>query len=109
MLILSYLPLIDLFNFSIYSKAFYSMTRENEQLQIKLKDSHSLIKCSDLFERYWGLAISFSHELSPRYKNYLDEDVFFLVKKKLLDDILVEMLPFRIFHYLFYCNRFLCA
>ena len=105
MLNLSYLPLIDLFNVSICSKAFYSMARENVQLKMKLKYPHSLIKCSDLFERYWGLVLSVGHEFSKKFMNYFDEDNFLLVKKKLLDDILFETLPFRIFHHLFYCNR----
>ena len=60
----------------------------------------SLIKYSDLFERYWGLAVIFSHELSQNLKNYFDGDVFLLIKKKLFDDILFEILPIRIFHYL---------
>ena len=58
MLILSYLPLIDFFNVLTCSKLFYSICRENEQLNITLKDSRSLIKCFDLLERYWGLAFS---------------------------------------------------
>ena len=52
MLILSYLPLIDLHNVWVCSKLFYSMALENEHLQIKLKDSHSLTKHSNLFDRY---------------------------------------------------------
>ena len=58
MLILSYLLLIDLFNILTCSKLFYSICRENEQLNITLKDSRSLIKCFDLLERYWGLALT---------------------------------------------------
>lgn len=52
MLVLSYLPLIDLYNVWICSKLFYSMARKNEHLQIKLTDSHSLTKHSNLFDRY---------------------------------------------------------
>ena len=81
------------------------MACENEQLQIKWKDYCSLIKCYDLFERYRGLAVSFSHELSQKSKNYFDEDVFLLIKKKLLDDVFFEILPFRIFHRFLYYNR----
>ena len=105
MLILSYLPLIDLHNVWVCSKLFYSMALENEHLQIKLKDSHSLTKHSNLFDRYQWWATIFSDELSQKCKNYFDEEGFLLVKQKLLDDILFLILPFRNFHHLFYCNR----
>ena len=73
------------------------MACENEQLQIKWKDSCSLIKCYDLFERYRGLAVSYRHELSQKSKNYFDEDIFLLIKKKLLDDFCLKYCPLEFF------------
>ena len=57
------------------------MMRENETLKVKQKDSHPLIKCPDLFERYSMLGLSFNYELSQKFKHYFEENVFLLVKK----------------------------
>ena len=53
-LILSYLPLIDFLNISARSKIFYRLARDNQTFKIKLKDSHSLVPSTDLFDRYYG-------------------------------------------------------
>ena len=49
--ILSYLPLIDLLNIS---------TSDDETFKIKFKDSHSLVLCADLFDRYYGKSVIIS-------------------------------------------------
>ena len=53
------------------------------------------------------LGLSFNYELSQKFKHDFEENVFLLVKKmkKTLDDILFEILPFRIFYHLFYCHK----
>ena len=81
-LILSYLPLIDLLNISACSKMFYHLARDNQRFKIKLKDSHSLVSFTDLFDRYYDKCLSFSCQLSHRMKKYFDEDLMFVVRKK---------------------------
>ena len=81
-LVLSYLPLIDLLIISACSKMFYHLPRDNQRFKIELKDSHSLVPFTDLFDRYYGKCLSFSCQLSHRMKKYFDEGLMFVVRKK---------------------------
>ena len=58
--ILSYLPLIDLLNISACSKMFYRLASDDETFKIKFKDSHSLVLCAGLFDRYHGKCVIIS-------------------------------------------------
>lgn len=84
-MIFSYLSLIDLFNVSTCSKLFYLLAHKNDSLKLKLKDPHSLMKCShnDLFDRCYGHALIFCYNISEIFQNKIDEDVFLLLKKGL--------------------------
>ena len=57
------------------------------------------------FDRYSDKCLSFSSQLSHRLRKYFDEDLMFVVRKKIMVDLIFEILSFRIFHHLFYCNR----
>ena len=81
-LVLSYLPLIDLLIISACSKMFYHLACDNQRFKIELKDSHSLVPFTDLFDRYYGKCLSFSCQLSHRMKKYFDEGLMFVVRKK---------------------------
>ena len=84
----------------------YHLVRDEETFKIKLKDSHFLVPCADLLGRYHDKSLSFSFPLSNRLQKYFDdEDLMLVVKKKIMNELIFEILPFRIFHHLFYCNR----
>ena len=105
-LLLSYLSLIDLLNVPAFSKMFYRLSRDNQTLKIKLNSSYSLVSCTDFFDRYYDKCLSFSCQLSHRLQKHFDEDLISVVKKKnIMVDLIFEILSFRIFHHLFYCNR----
>ena len=105
MFILSSLPVIDLLNISACSKMFYRLARDDEAFKIKFKDSHSLAPCADLFDRYYDQCVSFNWELSDRLQKCFDEDLMFVVSKKIMNNLIFDIFRFRIFHHLFYCDR----
>ena len=43
--------------------------------------------------------------LSHGLQKYFGQDLMFIARKKITNDLIFEILPFRIFHHLFYCDR----
>ena len=64
-----------------------------------------LITNYPVFGYFTSFILSYYENLPFKFKNNYSEITFLLVKKKLLDEIIFDVLPLKIYCHLFYCDK----
>ena len=95
---------IDLLDVSMRSKMFYVLVHKNNRYRLRLDHSKQILSSKNVFDKYLDAWISFNYQLSSKLD--LTEDLIFAVKDKILNDIIFETLPFRVYDHLFFCDRY---
>ena len=82
------------------SKLFYVLVHKNNRHELKLDHSYRILSSKNVFDRYHYAWISFNYQLSSKLD--LTENLMFAVKDKILNDIIFETLPFRVYDICFF-------
>ena len=85
-------------------KMFYVLVDKNNRYKLRLDRSKQIVSSKNAFERFLDAWISFNYQLSSKLD--LTKDLMFVVKDKILNDIIFETLPFGVNDHLFFCNRY---
>ena len=103
--IFSYLTHRDVIEVSACWKVFHCLPKWNKRFVEKLFHSRSLFSGATMFDHYKDVCFSFVAQLSHALNDYFDEDTFFDQKNCIMDKLIFNMLPFRVFNHLFSCSR----
>ena len=88
-------------------KLFCHVSRKNKLFVKKFDDSRRLFTCDKWIfnSRYGDVFISFSNQLFVYLEKYVKKDNSLLVNDILMDRLYHLVLPFRVWNYLFLCER----
>ena len=102
--IFTYLIPLDLFHLSICSKHFYSIVYQNKKFKRRFEHSKKLV-CGVSFHVQFRYELErFSTTLTFVLSNFFTNDIEFYLKKK-LSSVIFNILTFRIYSHLFFCDR----
>ena len=105
-LIISYLPLNDVIEFSCVCKDFYCMSRNNSFQLKKLKESKRIFQYkSDVVPAYPDLCREFYLALFRRLTSFVKVDNILKVRKTIWNELFYAILPFRVWSHLFLCCK----
>ena len=103
--ILTYLTLIALCNVSVCSKAFYVLAHKNKKFEKTFTHSKFIVSNVDMYDKYAGFCLFFIKRLQHMLEKFFDRDLILPFKKKLLSDVIFDMLLFRVYDHFFNCHR----
>ena len=89
-------------------KMFYNASRKNKLFVKKLHDSRKLYNGDNkkwIISYHSDVFVSFSNQLFVYLKENVNEENLFLTKNVIMDRLYYSVLPFRVWNYLFLCER----
>ena len=107
-IIISYLTPNDIMEAFAACKLFYHVSRKNKLFVKKLHDSRKLYNGDNkkwIISYHSDVFVSFSNQLFVFLKENVNEENLFLTKNVIMDRLYYSVLPFRVWNYLFLCER----
>ena len=96
-----------LLTFSIFLcvQSFFMPAHINERLDEKMRISKALVGNYPVFDYFRRFILTCYEKLYDKFKKNYSDTAFLLMKKKLPDEIVFDLLPLKIYCHLFYCHR----
>ena len=105
-LIIERMNYIDVFNLSHVSKHFYQLRYSNKSFDQKMLMSKHMITFDDGFFYFLsGELADLSYEIRKKFSNTYEKKFIFSVAEKKIQNLVYNLLPFKIYNHLFFCYR----